>query len=511
MATATRIVKNTGFLYIKMGITVFISLYTTRLVLESLGVSDFGVFNIVGGAISMLGFLNSTMAFAIQRFMSYAEGEGSLEKKKHVFNVSMIVQAIVAAITCAVLLAFMYPLFNGVLNIVADRIFAAKIVYLSLVVSTLLTIVNVPYDAVMNAHENMLYYSLIGILESLLKLAVAFVCVYTSGDKLIVYGVLMAVIPLLTLSIMKVYCHWKYEECCISLRRYWDVSLLRQILSFSGWNFLTAVSSMFTAYGGGLVLNHYFGTVLNAAQGIANQVNGQMSAFSTNLMKAVNPVITKKAGAKDYASLNHVTLAGCKISTLLIILFAIPFILEMPYVLRIWLHQVPEWTMLFCCCQLLITIVQQMASSASSAIYAQGHIKPYTIWKSVMNLLPIVVTFIAYALGGAPYWYYIAMLLLWAIGGDVVVIVYARRLCGLSVRSFLREVVMPLTLICVLMMLGGGAFRVFMAESFLRLVVCCLSTTLILGFSAWHLVLNADERVRIKQKAFSIAKKYMKI
>lgn len=169
MSTTTRVIKNTGFLYAKMGITVFVSLYTTRLILSALGASDFGVFNIIGGAIVMLGFLNSTMANATQRFMSYAEGEGNLTKKRQVFNVSMVLHVGVALATGVILLTAMYPFFHGVLNIPTGRVFAAKAIYLCTLVSTLLTIVNVPYDSVMNAHENMLYYSLIGIFECFLK------------------------------------------------------------------------------------------------------------------------------------------------------------------------------------------------------------------------------------------------------------------------------------------------------------------------------------------------------
>ena len=179
MSTTSRVVKNTGFLYVKMGVTIFVSLYTLRILLASLGAADYGIFTIVGGAIAMLGFLNSTMANATQRFMSYAEGEGDLEKKKQIFNVSMILHIFIALLTCVLLLIVFYPLFNGVLNIQPERVYAAKIVYFCLIFSTLLTIVNAPYDAVMNAHENMLYYSIIGIFESILKLMIAFYCVYT--------------------------------------------------------------------------------------------------------------------------------------------------------------------------------------------------------------------------------------------------------------------------------------------------------------------------------------------
>ena len=244
MSTTTRVIKNTGFLYAKMGISVFLSLYTTRLILASLGASDFGVFNIVGGAITMLGFLNSTMANATQRFMSFAEGEGNILKKKQIFNVSMLLHIGVALLTGIILLIAMIPLFGGIFNIVPDRVYAAKVIYLSLIVSTMFTVINVPYDSVMNAHENMLYYALIGIFESILKLIVAFACVYTTSDKLIVYGVLMAVIPFITLSIMKWYCHRKYSECVFGFKKYWNSGLVKEIGLFSGWNLLTAVSSL---------------------------------------------------------------------------------------------------------------------------------------------------------------------------------------------------------------------------------------------------------------------------
>ena len=494
MSTTTRVIKNTGFLYVKMGITVFISLYTTRLILASLGASDFGVFNIVGGAITMLGFLNSTMANATQRFMSYAEGEGNLTKKKQVFNVSMVLHVVVAILTGLILLAAMYPLFNGIFNILPERIFAAKIIYLSLIVSTMFTIINVPYDSVMNAHENMLYYSIIGILEAVLKLVVAYACVYAVYDKLIVYGVLTAIIPFITLTIMKVYCHRHYEECVIGVRKYWSKGLVKDIASFSGWNFLTAISSLASYYGAGLVLNHFFGTVLNAAQGIANQVNGQMSAFSLNLMKAVNPIIVKRAGAKDVEAMNKATLASGKYSTLLIVFFAVPFILEMHYVLAIWLKDVPEWTALFCCLQLVITIICQMTSSVATSIYAEGNIKWYAIYKSVMNLAPVLLTYIAFAFHGAPYWLYIMMIAIWAIGGDCVILRYASKQCRLQTTDFLKKIFVPVWLVMALMFLCGYIPQIFLNESFLRLVLSVLSTSLVFGISIWFFVFKAQER-----------------
>lgn len=496
MSTTTRVVKNTSFLYVKMGVTIIVSLYTLRILLASLGAADYGIFTIVGGAIAMLGFLNSTMANATQRFMSYAEGEGDLEKKKKIFNVSIILHVIIAILTCVLLLIAYYPLFNDILNIQPERIYAAKVVYGCLIFSTLLTIVNAPYDAVMNAHENMLYYSIIGIFESILKLSIAFYVVYTVYDKLIVYGLLMAIVPLITLTIMKIYCHRHYEECVIAPVGYWDYTLVKRIATFSGWNFLTAISSLLTFQGLGVVLNHFYGTVLNAAHGIAQQVNSQLSQFSVNMMKALNPVIVKNAGAGKYDMMNKATIAGCKFSTYIMLFFAIPLIIEMPYVLRIWLVDVPEWTILFCILQIVVGIICQMANSASTAVYAQGDIKWYAIYKSTMNLLPVILTYFCFAIGGAPYWLYIPMVALWGIGGDIVIVRYAQKLCGLPVMQFLKGVLVPVFGVAMMMLLMGCAMTFVLDECFLRLIICCLLTTAGLLISLLSFGMSKEERSR---------------
>ena len=495
MSIANRVVKNTGFLYIKMGITVFVSLYTTRLILASLGASDFGIFNIVGGAIGMLGFLNSTLANATQRFMSYAEGEGDLCNKRKIFNISICLHLFIAIITAFLLICVMPTFFNRILNIESDRILSAKIIYISFIFSTLITIINVPYDAVMNAHENMLYYSVVGILDSLLRLGVAFACVYSSGDKLIVYGVLMALIPLLTLSIMKVYCHRKYSECVIQPRKYWDATIVKQIAMFSGWNFLTAVSSLFSAQGIGLVLNHFWGTRLNAAQGVAHQLNGQLSSFSITMLKALNPIIVKNAGARDIISMNNITIAGCKFSSLLIAFFAIPFILEMPFILQIWLKEIPKWTIAFCEFQLIHTLVCQIANPIATAVYAQGDIKEYAIWKSVMNIAPVIVTYVCFLNGASPVWLYVPMIIIWGIGGDIVIIHYARIKCKLPVMTYFKSGVLPVFIICFIMFLIGFIPHLILDESFSRLIVCSLLTSISLLISSWICGLNNSERL----------------
>lgn len=494
MGSATRVIKNTGFLFVRMGITVFVSLYSTRLILQALGESDFGIYNVVGGAIGMLGFLNYTMANATQRFMSYAEGEGILEKKKKVFNVSMTLHVAIALLTVLIFAIAYFPLFNGILNIEPSRIGAAKIVYLSLICTSVLTITNVPYDAIMNAHENMLYYSIIGILVAFLKLGVAFICLYASSDKLILYAILSSIIPLVNWMIMKVYCHRHYEECVIKPIEYYDSSMVKSIASFSGWNFLTAISNLITGQGIGIVLNHFFGTRLNTAHGIAHQISGHSRAFAENMKKALNPVIVKNAGSKNIALMNRAANTGNKYMSMLSLLLAVPLFGEMPFVLGVWLKTVPEWAILFCRLQLVLTIFSMTVSNTATSVYATGKIKYYAIFKSVMNLLPILFTYICFKLGGGPYWLYIPMFVFWGLGGNIVIVYFACKLCNLSLLDYLNEVLKPVLSTLVLMACAGFIVITLMPSGVLRFLVCSFATTTTMMLSMWIWWMSREEK-----------------
>lgn len=510
MSTSSRVIKNTWYLYLRMGITLFVSLYSTRLILSALGASDFGIFNVIGGSIAMLGFLNSTLANATQRFMSYAEGKGDNHNKKVIFNVSCGLHLFIAFCTVLLFIAIMPLLFNDVLTIDSERLYAAHIVYFCLIVSTFLSIINVPYEAILTAHENMLYYSVIGIFESFLRLGIAILCIYYKGDKLILYGILMGCLPLITLSIMKIYCHRKYDECILNFKKYWDYKIVKKIASFSGWNFLTAITSLLTIQGLSVVLNHFYGSIANAAQGIANQVNGQLSSFSTNMMKALNPVIVKTTANSDSGTITRLTLTGCKISTLLIIFFAVPVIVEMPYILKVWLTDVPEWTVLFCRLQLIYTIISQAANPAATAVYGNGKIKNYAIYKSIMNILPIVLTYIFFKFGGSPIWLYIPLIVFMGLGGDIVIIKFANKLCGISIRNYLHNVISPLIGVTILSFASGIIFTKLVHDSFLTLIVCCLITTTFLIVGVQWFGFTSYERTIVKQLFLKIKTKLRK-
>lgn len=443
MNTVSRVIRNTGFLYMKMGVTMFVSLYATRLVLNALGVDDFGIFNMVAGVIAMLAFLNASMAAATQRFMSYAEGEGDPEKQKIVFNISVVLHLAIAVMVGILLYAAAPILFGHVLNIPEDRVFAARCVYWAMIASTVFGILGVPCEAMLNAHENMLYFAVIGVLESFLKLGAALLVVHVPADKLVLYGVLMAGISILAMTAMLVYCRRNYAECVIAPRRYWKRGVFREMGSFAGWNFTVSASSMLSEYGVGIVLNHFFGVALNAAQAVAQQINGQTMAFSGTMLKALNPVISKSEGAGNRGLMLRASLSGCKFAYLLMAVFAIPLIMEAPGLLGLWLHSVPAWAVLFCRLQLARTLLEQLFLSLGSAIYAEGNIRLYTLVKTGSGILFLGATWGFYRMGWPPCMMYVAAILFVTVPGGLLALYICVRRLGLSLRDFSFRVLAP--------------------------------------------------------------------
>lgn len=504
-STANRVVKNTGFLYAQMGITMFISLYTTRVILNALGAIDFGIFNIIGGAISMLGFLNVAMASATQRFMSYSEGSGDTKIKKKIFNTSLILHLIIATIASVLLIIGGYFFFNGILNIPTDRISAAQVVYGSLIASTFFTIITVPYDAVINAHENMKYYAIISIIGSLLKLLIAIIIIYTLQDKLIVYALLTTGVSVFMLIIMQTYCHHKYTECAFTPRKYFSPSLMKSMTAFAGWNLIGVTSSMISQYGLGIVLNNFWGALLNTAQGIANQISGQLMVFSNTMLKALNPVIAKSEGSGNRALMLKASMTGSKFAYIILAVFAIPFIIETPYILKIWLKSTPEWTIVFCRLQLLRSLIEQLTITLGSSIAAQGEIKGYSLVRSILGLLPIILSALLFHFHYPPYYMYVAWILCNGIIGGLFSIYFFHKKCNVNYATYTREVLLPCLLFTVIIVGSGILPSYFLTEGIVRLGITLTTTILFSLVTLWCLVLNNEEK-KTTQELISIIK-----
>lgn len=497
-ATANRIVKNTGFLYARMGVTMLISLWTTRLVLNALGVSDFGIFGIVGGSIAMLGFLNASMSNATQRFMSYSQGKNDLEEQMTVFNSSLSIHIFFSFLVIILLEIASYPLFNGILSIPSNRMFAAQMVYHSMIFTTVLSIVSVPYDAAITAHENMGYYAVIGVVESLFKLAIAYYLVYTQNDKLIVYGLMMATLTAIMLIIKMFYCRLNYEECIIDKKYICNRDITKEIVRFAGWSFARNVGTIVGNNGGEVVLNHFFGPSVNAAGSVGAQLRGQMMAFSNGLLKALNPVIVKKEGGGNRESMLRFSITGAKMSYMLFAVWALPFIVETPFILKLWLKNVPEWAVCFSRLQMLTGLGEQITITLGTALAATGFIKSYNIFSGFAHFLPLLLYIILFSFGAPPYLVYLICLIDFVLIDRSYLLMQCRNHCELDISAFLIEVVLPIVTISAFASIIGIIITNYITPGLNRLALVFVIVNGLLLSLSYRYLFDQEERNIIK-------------
>ncbi len=480
-----------------MAITVFISLYSTRLILAALGVADFGLFNLVGGVISMLGFINSSMAAATQRFISFAQGEGDIEKVKRIFNMSTLLHWGIAILVFILLEGAGYFFFDRILNIPANRIEDAKLIYQFMVISTLFTVISVPYEAIITSHENMLVYAIMGVIEAVLKLSIAIYITYTGMDHLVIYGLLMATLSIFLMLIKRIYCHRVYDECHLHIGKYFDKPLLREIGEFAGWTLMGSSSSIISANGQAIVLNIFFGTIVNAAQGIANQVSGQLGVFAGTMQKALNPLIDKSEGSNNRELMLNAVVFGSKASFFLLMFTFIPVLIEMPYIFNLWLKNIPDYAILFCRLLLIKNLIEQSFTTLSSAINAVGKIRNFQIFTSIVNLIPLPICYFLFYIGLPPYTLYVVFLI-YSFVYALIVINHAKIHCDLNINRYLSDTLFPCWL-SFLIIFGSTLFLSNLIQNnFLRLLVVILGSIIISLPIIWIVGLTKDEKLEIR-------------
>lgn len=500
MSTAQRVIKNTLWLYVRVGASVLVNIFTTRILLQALGASDYGLYNVVGGAIIMLGFLTASMSNSTQRFISYTLGEGDHEKLKRIFNNTLCVHYGIAGLSALILMLAALIWFNGVLNIPEGRETVAMCVYGCLVFSTIYSITIVPYDGVLNAHENMRFYSIIGILDVLIKLVIAVAVYFATFDQLLLYAILMALEAWLLRLATKRYCSRHYDECKRQeLQKYFDRKTIKELTSFAGWNFLNITSAMIALHGTNLIVNHFFGTLVNAAIGVATQLSNALSNVSSNMVKAITPVLVKNEGKHHREQVLAITYKGCKFSFLLFSFFCIPIMFNISPILKLWLKDVPEYTSIFCLLMITSAIIDQLGIVLYQTITASGNIKGYSIAVMIPNLAMIIATSIMFLMGFAPYWGAINWLICKAVLGLIIGLYYAHRNSDLSVAAFLKIAGLPILKVCVLnSIICYTAF--FLSQYFNISWLITLVISFFLSIPVyWHIGLSKDERIILKQ------------
>lgn len=494
MKVANRIIFNTGVLYFKIVVTTLISLVSVPLVLKAMGESDYGTYTLVGGVIALLAFLKSSMVVSTQRFLSVTLGEGKIMQLNLVFNTSLVLHLLIGIILILMLELCTPLLFGGILNIPEERLSAARLIYHFMVLTTFMDIISVPFMGVINAKEDMFVFSLIGIAEALLKFFVAIYIGYWGADRLVFYGAGILLISLFSMTCNLCFVRYRYKEFVISFIRYFDKNTFRDLLEFTVWNTFGAIAIVGRNQGVAVIMNLFYGTIVNAAYGIANQINGVLGYFSVTFQKSLNPQLMKSKGMENEDRLRYLSYVSSKYSTLAMAMLAVPLIMEMEYVLDFWLGNAPQYTLQFCRLVIIMSILTQFSSGLMSAISASGRIKNYQIVISVFIILNVPLSYLMLKYGLPPYFCIIGFISIELLS-FCVRLYMSHKLVGICPFEFLSDVVRP-TLICIILPAAVVyPLLLLMDASFVRLVLLTGVYILTFAILVWTVALHDNERM----------------
>ncbi|MBR0501626.1 MAG: oligosaccharide flippase family protein [Paludibacteraceae bacterium] len=451
-SSTSRIAKNTLLLYFRQILIMLVSLYTVRIVLNVLGAEDYGTYNVVAGVVTMFGFLSGAMATASQRYFAFDLGKQDYEHLKTTFSVTFQIYVLLAVVIVVLAETVGLWFVMNKLVISPERLSAAIWIYQATVVSFLLTLITTPYMASIIAHENMNIYAYVSIVEAVLKFAIVFLLQVLLFDKLVLYGFLLMAVSFIITAIYRVYCRKHYVECRFQFVK--DKALFKEIVSYSGWNLFGHASTVLKNQGVSIVINLFFGTVVNAAQGIANQIRSAVTSFSGNFMQAVKPQIVKQYAAKNYDELWKIVFWGCKTSYFLILIAVFPLFSNLDYILTLWLKNVPEYTVVFVRLLFIETLVESISLPMATVNQATGKIALYQAIIGVVVILNLPLSYLALRYGCQPYTIYVIGIIL-MLGLVFVRLGFLKRVEGFSIKAIFNAVFIRVILITAILVVAN--------------------------------------------------------
>lgn len=488
-----RIAKNTLALYFRTFITMIVGLYTGRVMLQALGVDDYGINNVVGGIVAMSSLITSTMSQAISRYLTFSIGQGDSERLKTMFSTSVNAQIVMSVIAVVLLEIFGLWFLNSEANIPEGRMVAANWVFQCSLISLVISLVSSPYNALLVAHEHMGIYAYTSIADVVLKLLIVFLVIAYDGDRLILLSILSVFVGLCMRIFYGWYCGRHFKEAHYSPRVF-DKGLLKELTVFSGWNLLNNGAWVFATQGVNMLVNVFFGVAYNTARGIAQTVNGAIQSFVGNFTMAFSPQITKSyaAGEKEYA----VSLAnrGTKFAWLMMYIFIVPVCCEAETLLRIWLGQVPEWSVLFLRFAMFESLAVTFGQNLFRLIQADGHVKNYTVHAAITAGMIFPLTWIFYRIG-APVWTAYLILILDFMFLNIVRFYDLKKLMTFSVRQFIIDVLVPCVTVSLLSFVVPLTVCHYMEPSTLRFFVNVPIAVLWTGVCCIVFGLTKNERI----------------
>lgn len=504
-ANNKRIAKNTLLLYVRMLLLILVQLYTVPIILKTLGIEDYGIYNVVGGIVTMFSFIGGSLASGSQRFFAFEIGRKDQSRLKNIFDTTVSIYIILAIIAFIVLEAGGYYFLNTHMKIPANRMYAANWVFQLTILAFIINLISIPYNATVIAHEKMSIFAYVSILECLLKLAVAVLLQFILFDHLIVYSLLICFIAILIRIIYQVYCRKNFEEC----RKYrfsWDSSKGKELLIYSGWNMIGSIALISRQQGLNIVINLFFGPILNAAHSIGQQINGVLNQFINNVYMATRPQITKLYANNEINEMWNLVFHSSKLAFYLLTILSIPLLLELDEILNIWLHNVPPYTSTIGRLMIISILIETLANQIIGAYQAANKIKYYQIYSSTIILLNIPLSYLFLHFFPtqpvAPYMISILLSILYICS----IVWNARKELKMDVWRYIKQVLLNVIVVYFLALLIVRLCIMTLSPSFLRVLITCIISLSSSSLIIWIIGLDKTEKKFItriiKQKIY---------
>lgn len=492
-----QIAKNTFFLYGRMIFVLFVSLYTTRVVLNTLGVTDYGIFNVVGGFVSMFAFLNSAMNNTTQRFYNYDRSRNSVSALRITYSTAVQIQCLLAIITLLILETGGLWYINSIMVIPVGREFATNCVFQSAIFSLVFLILKIPYSASIISHEKMDYYAVVSIIEVVLKLITVIILPFMSYDKLIFYGLFTVSISALDFCLNFIYSKRHFEEICYVYKL--EKSKFREMLSFTGWNLFGAFAFTLQGQGLNVLINSFFGPVVNAARGVTFQIHAAINGFSENIATAFRPQLVESYAKQNYDRTQNLMFSMSKYCYIMIFILSVPVLIEIHNILNLWLNgTIPEYTIPFTFLVITNMMISCLNLPISQTVQAIGKVKYYQIIRSVLisSTLPIAWIFLHF--GADPTIVFWVTLCISVINQPLSMAIL-HRLFDYSYIEYFKTVIIPCVILTIIAPLVPLIIHFNMSESFLRLVLVVVLSIISSVITVYIFVFTNDERISINQ------------
>ena len=477
-------------LYSRQILILLVNLYTVRIVLSALGAEDYGIYSVVGGLVTLFTFLNNAMTNTTQRFLNFALGQNDTEQVRNIYSISFIIYIAIALFV--ILLAATIGLWFIInsLNIPPNRLTAALFVYLISVLTTVINILRIPYNATISSYEKFSFVAFIGTIECAFKLIIALILPIFMLDKLILYAFLVSISAVVIFFVYKFYCNKTFETA--HFRYCNDKKLLRQLVNFSGWTVLGSLAGISSTHGVNILINIFHGVIVNAASGIAAQVNSAVNSFVLNFQTAFKPQIIKSYAAKDYNYFNRLIFQTSKISFFLLIIIVLPLYINTDFVLRIWLTNVPEYSIIFIQIRLINSLITSIENPLRTAINAIGDIKKYQLVSTFFYFANLPLSFISLSIGLNPAWVFIILIGL-NVFSTIWIVHFLVKKINFSLVGFFTEVILPVLIISAACILIAIFFHHFFVD-WSKLILSGIVSVIGIGGLVYLIGLNAKEK-----------------